>query len=60
MKLDKAGQDLGEILDLSKPLDDKDYKPSIKLGMEAIDAINQFRSGSDTRHFWKLPSETKH
>ncbi|GAJ06250.1 unnamed protein product [marine sediment metagenome] len=37
----------------------QEYMAACNLGIEALKAIKLFRSGSDTKHFWKLPGETE-
>jgi len=61
VSIDEAIQDLKDILNPKKPLDKgKDYKPSIRFGVEALDAIRRTRSeGKYISSVYRLPSESK-
>jgi len=59
MKLDKASKDFDSILDLAKPLKDKDYKPALRLGREALEHWKEGRQKHGWFYFPLLPGETE-
>ena len=59
MKLEKAIETLGEHVNWCDPVGEVETYEALKLGIEAMKAVESFRTGQPTPALWQLPGETE-